>query len=413
MISKTSVVVRLSKSQRYSKLTKLIHGGNSHNKNYNGIYSSDSTHHLHHNSANYPIRQMTTSTNSGNTSRNSKTNSDNSINDSNQQREKDLLVREMYNFILNDNKSILEIKACEDQKKGRGLFLRSDIHSSLIPNTTLFKEKPFVSYPSIINHENVCGNCLKPLENNKSLDSSVAKNHSKCDSCEEEYCSDKCRHEASLDFHGILCKSNEPGFEKIKKYCTLEKRRFPIMASKILAKILLGIHLEKSIKHTWIPLQMISFAKKPAPLEWEDDYKTFSKELLKSSPSLLKQYNYEWFVRVMQILYLNTIGIDIQREEKPIVSSPASGIGLYFLASFINHSCDPNAYTHFPDDHTCHLKLLKSVQPGDEITISYTDPTQNIVDRRSSLFENYGFNCECPKCVSELPKKKSPLNIKK
>lgn len=169
--------------------------------------------------------------------------------------------------------------------------------------------------------------------------------------------------------------------------------------------MIMGYHLEKSSKSTWLPLQMLSFAKKPPPLEWKDDYLIFSRSLLKgiNNESMKKKFDYDWFVRVMQILYLNTIGIDIDpNQQSTKMSSPESGIGLYLLTSFINHDCDPNAFIHFPDDHTMHLSPLKPINPGDEITISYTDTTKDLVDRRSQLFENYGFNCECKKCLNDL-----------
>lgn len=40
--------------------------------------------------------------------------------------------------------------------------------------------------------------------------------------------------------------------------------------------------------------------------------------------------------------------------------------------SFMNHSCSPNTYCFYQDDHSCDVYALKSIQPGDELTCDYT-----------------------------------------
>ncbi|EGC29833.1 hypothetical protein DICPUDRAFT_90323 [Dictyostelium purpureum] len=321
-----------------------------------------------------------------------------------------VVINDLYKFILNNNK-LVEIK--ESDKKGRGLFYTQNTQLPVINKETnkpniLFKEEPFISYPSIIklDHDKICNHCLKSLENNNSNNNN--NNHTECEGCNVKYCSNECKEKASLQYHSVLCKSNGSGFHYLEKHSQIEKRRFPLLAGKILARVLMGYHLEKSANKTWFPLQMLTFANKPAPLEWKDDYLIFSRSLLKGmKESSLKKFNYDWFVKVMQILYLNTIGIDIDPNQTTTkMSTPESSIGLYFLTSFINHSCDPNAYVQFPNDHTAEIRLLKPINPGEEITISYADTSKDIIDRRSQLFENYGFNCECPKCLNELKLKK-------
>ncbi|KAM9990091.1 hypothetical protein ACTFIY_006122 [Dictyostelium cf. discoideum] len=318
------------------------------------------------------------------------------------------LIDNIYKNILKDNFKIVEIKDC---KNNRGLFYNptespTQTLSVINPKTNkpniIFKEEPFISYPSIIkSNENICNHCLKEIKKEEEEEGIKQE----CEECKVyKYCSIECKEKSSIEYHSVLCKSTGSGFNYLEKHASIEKRRFPLLAGKILARMIMGYHLEKSSKSTWLPLQMLSFAKKPPPLEWKDDYLIFSRSLLKGvNESMKKKFDYDWFVRVMQILYLNTIGIDIDpNQQSTKMSSPESGIGLYLLTSFINHDCDPNAFIHFPDDHTMHLSPLKPINPGDEITISYTDTTKDLVDRRSQLFENYGFNCECKKCLNDL-----------
>ncbi|KYQ88521.1 SET domain-containing protein [Tieghemostelium lacteum] len=310
------------------------------------------------------------------------------------------IITDLYKFIIG-NRLNLEIRQCKgDQKgKGRGLFYSGD--SILKKNELLYSELPFVSFQSVVKNvsdSKQCTHCLGVIKES----SSRGCGH---DSCNEHYCSVECSEESMKQYHQLLCEGS--GFDKIKKQATIEKRRFPLLAAKILAKIMLDIHENKSIQNSWFPLQMLSFAKKPAPLEWKDDYTLFKNSLL-TSESSQKRFDYTWFTRVMQILYLNTVGINVGSLE-PTVSTPESGIGLYFLSSFINHSCDPNAVMTFPTNSETKVKLLKDIHPGDEILISYGDNTKDIVDRKSHLFDNYGFDCQCTKCSSELPPKKKKI----
>lgn len=49
--------------------------------------------------------------------------------------------------------------------------------------------------------------------------------------------------------------------------------------------------------------------------------------------------------------------------------------GVYSLASFINHSCEPNLDVTYPSLHGDFLVLIanRDINPGEEITMSYND----------------------------------------
>lgn len=46
------------------------------------------------------------------------------------------------------------------------------------------------------------------------------------------------------------------------------------------------------------------------------------------------------------------------------------------------------------------ILALKDIQPGEEITISYIDEEESLEERRAALAD-YGFVCQCEKCIAE------------
>ncbi|XP_065178834.1 histone-lysine N-methyltransferase SMYD3-like [Sycon ciliatum] len=75
-----------------------------------------------------------------------------------------------------------------------------------------------------------------------------------------------------------------------------------------------------------------------------------------------------------------------------------TGIGLYARLSKINHSCDPNCVVMF-NGPTAHLRTLKAIAEGEEITISYIDVLNTTERRRDLLRTQFHFFCTCPVCV--------------
>ena len=65
----------------------------------------------------------------------------------------------------------------------------------------------------------------------------------------------------------------------------------------------------------------------------------------------------------------------------------------------MNHDCRPNAHYYFdPKTLTQHVHALRTILPGEEITISYIDPAQKRKARLHALKESWGFPCGCSSC---------------
>ncbi|KAA1096296.1 hypothetical protein PGT21_012049 [Puccinia graminis f. sp. tritici] len=73
---------------------------------------------------------------------------------------------------------------------------------------------------------------------------------------------------------------------------------------------------------------------------------------------------------------------------------------VYLKASRFNHSCKPNArYYADHKSHILYIKAFKSIEIGEEVTISYCSYDLDQVARRRHLKEYYGIDCTCPHCM--------------
>ncbi|MCJ1323398.1 hypothetical protein MMC10_000058 [Thelotrema lepadinum] len=68
--------------------------------------------------------------------------------------------------------------------------------------------------------------------------------------------------------------------------------------------------------------------------------------------------------------------------------------------SRLNHDCRPNAHYYFDTEAlTHHVQALRTISPGEELTITYIDPVQSRQRRQGELHWNWGFNCSCSSCA--------------
>jgi len=79
-------------------------------------------------------------------------------------------------------------------------------------------------------------------------------------------------------------------------------------------------------------------------------------------------------------------------------------IGLFALHTCINHSCDSNceAQTYCYSTAALDVVALRTIEAGEEITISYIDKKLPVFQRRARLRRHYLFDCHCGKCLSEM-----------
>lgn len=94
--------------------------------------------------------------------------------------------------------------------------------------------------------------------------------------------------------------------------------------------------------------------------------------------------------------------------------------GVFPLASrFFNHSCFPSAVAVYTStgDHEgieMHVKLIRDLNPDDEVTIPYVDPALPYSERQHVLQNVYGFRCSCVLCCapySDHSRKETPPHL--
>ncbi|GMH67674.1 hypothetical protein TrRE_jg3061 [Triparma retinervis] len=88
------------------------------------------------------------------------------------------------------------------------------------------------------------------------------------------------------------------------------------------------------------------------------------------------------------------------------------GVGMYLLASAINHSCAPSGVSSFSlfrfSLPSIIVRTISPLLPSAEVTTSYMDVVGPRESRVSYLGEAYNFECSCPACgVPEAPSRTS------
>ncbi|KAK0649755.1 hypothetical protein B0T16DRAFT_492320 [Cercophora newfieldiana] len=87
--------------------------------------------------------------------------------------------------------------------------------------------------------------------------------------------------------------------------------------------------------------------------------------------------------------------------ELPMGEEELRYMGLFAELSRINHACDPNAHVHFSET-TMAMTIwsAKDIQPGEEITISYSSIDLTSKERKETLQDTWGFKCSCSLCTA-------------
>ncbi|XP_070590180.1 histone-lysine N-methyltransferase SMYD3 isoform X3 [Erythrolamprus reginae] len=76
------------------------------------------------------------------------------------------------------------------------------------------------------------------------------------------------------------------------------------------------------------------------------------------------------------------------------------GVGLYPSMSLLNNSCDPNCVVIF-EGPQLHLRSIREMHLGEELTISYTETVMPTLERQKTLKRQYCFECDCIMCSTQ------------
>nr|POE59551.1 putative protein lysine methyltransferase set6 [Quercus suber] len=102
---------------------------------------------------------------------------------------------------------------------------------------------------------------------------------------------------------------------------------------------------------------------------------------------------------ILNILDVNSLVEDAVSAKVLGRNSDYYGVGLWVLASFINHSCSPNARRLHVGDYVM-VHVSRDVKADEEITFAYHDVLLPLVKRRE-MSNSWGFQCNCKRCKFE------------
>lgn len=104
--------------------------------------------------------------------------------------------------------------------------------------------------------------------------------------------------------------------------------------------------------------------------------------------------------KLLSILDVNSLVEDAVSAKVIGKNKEYYGVGLWTLASFINHSCVPNARrVHVGDYAVVHAS--RDIKAGEEITSAYFDVLSSPLEKRKEMAESWGFSCKCSRCKFE------------
>lgn len=74
---------------------------------------------------------------------------------------------------------------------------------------------------------------------------------------------------------------------------------------------------------------------------------------------------------------------------------------LWLLPSFMNHSCEPSAFVIHAGTDVAIFKAARDLRRGDEVTDTYVNLLEPMLQRQEGLVTQKGFRCTCARCVLE------------
>ncbi|KAJ3866203.1 hypothetical protein EV359DRAFT_37122 [Lentinula novae-zelandiae] len=310
-----------------------------------------------------------------------------------------------------------------NKKKGKGLVAKEKI----LAGTPVWKEDPYVvaaewEIYDLQQSGQACSFCTTPFSSTTTtslITSCVA-------SCHARFCNRLCR-DRSARTHPLLCPVQNPAsiplLQWARKAEWMALHALACMTSRVMtlcqdskdSKDVKVAEEEWRIVTSFATLSMEDRAKyhfhkaenQPDSDSWQETFKLYM-QAFRVPPTLQDQKKLARLVKrpfradVSQGLFqydafLRNLG-------KMSLNLEAHG-GLYVLHSHLNHSCKPNISIRHLDQRTALSRItaisMRDIEPGEELFITYVNPTMSVEQRRDEL-EQWGFGrCECARCVKE------------
>ena len=278
----------------------------------------------------------------------------------------------------------LPIVAGHAESAGRGLFALLDLPLS---NAPLFVAAPAACHPPL--HADVasrtCAVCLRSLP---------------LAPVGGRFCSAACSSQA------FLTVQRGEAWAAFEALAAARRSVFALLAGRLACRVALGD------AHAGVldGLCYANLAETPPP--WAEEHAALLAALA-SSPALrgrtdLSWLTERWYASVLSRLHLNSFRVEPVRTDVTSLQALAlhaahgSGTAVYLLPSLLNHDCEPNLDAVWRNgDATMQLVARRPIAAGEQLTITYTDSSAPVAERRAELLHTYGFTCNCQSCREE------------
>ncbi|KAF2998520.1 SET domain-containing protein 5 [Curvularia kusanoi] len=146
------------------------------------------------------------------------------------------------------------------------------------------------------------------------------------------------------------------------------------------------------------------FASTPLLIADPDAYKLAESEridLLYRGVSTLPKASQDLFWGLLGHFKGDAVDDRINTNNFEVFIDNISQAALFPEIAMLNHDCRPNAAYFFDEETLTHyVHAMRTIQPGEEITISYIDSEKTRAHRMRRLERNWGFKCDCSACTA-------------
>ncbi|EST05977.1 SET domain protein [Kalmanozyma brasiliensis GHG001] len=318
-----------------------------------------------------------------------------------------------------------------DNVKGKGLVSTR----SFSPDTLVFDEAAYIATPppealGQVESGELCGECFLPISS-----APVALAIKSCTRCKYRFCGTKCWRGA-MKHHALLCVGSSEGAKELMALVREAEWQSLHCVARSLARLISTLNPRTALKQDEeeeesfeeVYSRLSSFAT-VSELERRTRNPGWATERTSFEPLLTRAHT---ALRAALDPFHPSPSSSLPKAD--IISSAQKGLlkdlfdypsvlkqigraninmekfgGLYSVHSFLNHSCSPNvAIKHVPQrgiSASMHIAAvaLRPIPAGEELLISYVDPSTTLGRRQLLLYRDYCFGpCTCDRCTTEL-----------
>ena len=279
------------------------------------------------------------------------------------------------------------VHVADRPERGRCAVATADLNAGTIPSR--FSGAPYAACPLPCHRTRVCYRCMKPAFGERTL--------RRCSRCKwARYCSTTCQ---KRDW---ASHSHECVVVQTAAAAPLDQINDAAAADVLLAARCLWRRHTSLVKDKTTEADLAFDAMEPGVVSEGD---VALGRLAADVPGLLPPLDEPATAVAILIASFARNNFGVLSELLSLV-----GAGCYPDAALLNHSCAPNCVLAFAGN-VLEVRAIRAIKGGEELTHSYTDLCQPTATRREILRAQYGFVCDCSRCVNGVKTKAEGLDV--